>query len=281
MAKSSKQGKMFAILARCQRAGRWLLAPRFSVLAFLGSCRLDLRAAHVDGEKSKVKVTVFLGSASIMLPQGAEVRPSGLAFLSASSVDVPDAPDSADLPLIEIEWTAILGRFRIGTEETLDDHDDEVVEVASAPSRPLAAAAETQAAPADPPPGIGFEDLEPEPATPPAGIGFEDLEPEPATPPAGIGFEDLGTEPEPETRHTPRRRRVRRPRHRTRPGTRTHHTAGRRRVRGSRHGTRTRARHTPRRRGLRGSRHGTRTRARHTPRRRGLRRPRHRAGERR
>ena len=119
MAKS-KPGKMFAILGRCQRTGRWCLARRFSVLAVLGACHLDLRGAMVDGDRSKVQVTVFLGSATVILPAGAEIRPSGLALLSASSVDVPDELGAeSDLPPIEIEWTAVLGRLRIGTEDLL------------------------------------------------------------------------------------------------------------------------------------------------------------------
>jgi hypothetical protein len=173
----SKQGKMYAILARCQRTGRWRLAPRFALLAFLGACRLDLRRAIAEGDTSKVKLTVLLGSASVMLPPGAEIRPSGLAFLSASSVDIPETDEGSDLPVIEIEWTAILGRVRIGTESTLEPHED-VKPTEEKHADPVPA---TVAPGPDPEPETTVEpDPEPEPEP---SIGFDDFQPEPETTP--------------------------------------------------------------------------------------------------
>ncbi|MCP3993197.1 MAG: hypothetical protein GY724_29310, partial [Actinomycetia bacterium] len=213
MAKSNR-GKMFAILARCQRSGRWRLASRFSVLALLGACRLDLRRAIVEGERSRVKVTVFLGSASVMLPPGAEVRPSGFSLLSASTVDIPGADETSELPLIEIEWITIFGRLRIGTEETLEKRDDPETQLDAEPAKPPPVVEQAQPEPAPTPAtGVGFEDLEPAPEleplpTPATGVGFEDLEPAPEleplpTPATGVGFEDLESAPELEPLPTP------------------------------------------------------------------------------
>jgi hypothetical protein len=191
----SKPTKMLAVLGRCRRTGRWRIAGRSSVLALLGSCNLDMRHSFVDEEQERLrmKVTVVLGSATFLLPHGAEVRPSGLSLLSASSVDVPEHDEEADLPMLDIEWTSILGRLRIMTEDEPEEEQDELATADAVAATPEAGRAERPPAPdiPGPPPGVGFEDL-----SEPAGVGFEDLS-EPAEPapeksePAGVGFEDL------------------------------------------------------------------------------------------
>jgi hypothetical protein len=196
--------KMLAVLGRCRRTGRWRVASRTSVLALLGSCSLDMRHSFVeDGlDRMRMKVTVVLGSATFLLPEGAEVRPSGLSLLSASSVNVPEHPEEAELPLLDIEWTSVLGRLRIMTDTGPAPTPDEApgldqVATGDAPTLIPAAAEQEVARRAPVPAGIGFEDLggEKEPMPPPAAIGFEDLGSEkPAPVPAGIGFEDLGGE---------------------------------------------------------------------------------------
>lgn len=115
MAKT-KPAKMLAILGRSRRTGRWRMTSRSSVLAILGAVHLDMRDAFVDDDKLKMTVTVFLGSATFVLPQGAEVRPSGVSLLSSSSVEVPEHDEDAQLPMLEIEWLSMLGRMRVVTE---------------------------------------------------------------------------------------------------------------------------------------------------------------------
>ena len=193
-----KPTKMLAILGRSHRTGRWRLASRSSVLAFLGSCHLDMRASFVEDDKLKMKVTVLLGSATFVLPDGAEVRPSGMSLLAGSTVDVLEHAEEAELPMLEIEWTAILGRIRILTHRQEEGAEETAAVTAetAATSTPgvisVAALAEQ-----DPPPAVGFEDLDPVPAVgfedlepAPAAVGFEDLE-ESAVPPPAVGFEDL------------------------------------------------------------------------------------------
>ena len=124
MAKS-KPTKMFAILGRCHRSGRWRLASRSTVVALLGICHLDMRHSFVEAEQLKMKATVLLGSATFIVPNGAEVRPSGMSFLSGSTVDVPEHDDTTDLPTLDIEWTVIFGSVKIISEDTLVEIEQE------------------------------------------------------------------------------------------------------------------------------------------------------------
>ncbi|MEM9651597.1 MAG: hypothetical protein AAGA65_05845 [Actinomycetota bacterium] len=219
-----KPTKMLAVLGRSRRTGRWRVASRSSVLSLLGACHLDMTQSFVDDkEKLKMTVQVFLGSATFILPDGAEVRPSGTAVLAASMVDVPDHDDTSDLPTLDIEWTCIFGRIRILSEDAAAQLEaeqqqkrlekaikkgkasPEIIEVseaapatkAEAPAVEAPAAAAAEPSPATP----SAAEPEPEPEPVVAGVGFDDLpaaEPEPEPVVAGVGFDDLpAAEPEP------------------------------------------------------------------------------------
>ncbi len=129
-----KPAKMLAVLGRCRRTGRWRVGRRSVVLAVLGACRLDMRSSFVedDEDEMKMKVTVFLGSAVFILPDGAEVRPSGMSVLSVSLVDVPEHPEPSGLPTLEIEWTCVLGRLQIVTGPALELLEAAAVEAKAA-----------------------------------------------------------------------------------------------------------------------------------------------------
>ena len=198
MAKT-KLAKIHAILGRSHRTGRWRLSPKTSVIALLGSCRLDLREAQLDGEVSKMTATVILGGVTIVIPPGVEVRPSGLSLLGGASVDVPPFEDDEATTLIEIEWTSMFGRLRIGAEE---EETEERVEEGQAPTGDHPADRGAAGTAADRTAAVGADDVQPEPA-----IGFDDLdqptgdpEPEPA-----IGFDDLD-QPTGDGETTPNRR---------------------------------------------------------------------------
>lgn len=127
-----KPTKMLAVLARSRRGGRWSIASQSSVLAVLGACHLDMRRSSVDGETFKMKVTVFLGSATFILPPGASVKPSGVTILAKSLVDVPETEEQCTLPTMEIEWTTVFGRVHIVTG-SLTDEAEEVAVISPAP----------------------------------------------------------------------------------------------------------------------------------------------------
>jgi hypothetical protein len=107
-----KPARLLAVLARNVQDGPWVLARRTSVMAVFGDCSLDMRQARLSTSKHRVKVVVVLGSAELIVPSEAMVRPSGMALLGGSTVEVPE-PDDSEGPSLDIEWSAILGRIRI------------------------------------------------------------------------------------------------------------------------------------------------------------------------
>lgn len=204
MAKS-KPTKMLAVLGRCRRGGRWQPAAKSSVLAVLGDCYLDMRKALVDEEQPvKFQVTVCLGSVTFIVPPGVEIRPSGMSILASSRVAVPTA-DETGFPLIEVEWTCILGRIRIISSESLGDEAANATMlgvpagvavapgVVVAPGMVPAAGQMVGAVPtAAPAQMAAAAPVATAPAV--AGVGFGDIgAPAEATPAAaGVGFADIG-----------------------------------------------------------------------------------------
>lgn len=197
----SKPAKTLAILGRSKRTGRWRLAKRSNVLAVFGTVHLDMRKSFAeDDDKLKMNVTVLFGSATFILPFGAEVRPSGTSILAGSVVDVPEHDDPSELPTIDIEWTCVLGRLRIVTDTPVQTEVQDVVVVAATPEPEVLApatpniapdAVEAVAATAQAEPAAAVAQApDPDPvATEPAA------QPEPTAEPAATEPEPAATEP--------------------------------------------------------------------------------------
>jgi hypothetical protein len=199
--------KMFAVLGRCRRAGKWRLGGRVTILTLFGSCDLDMRNVVVDEGRLRINVTVLFGIARFLIPEGAEVRPSGSCVFASSVVNVPPNGERPDLPTIEIEWNCIFGRMRILSPSAVTESLD--VATAQPAAQPVAQPAQTEtaqpmAAAVAAPAGVGFEDVgEPAAVAAPAGVGFEDVgEPAAAADDPAPGMwpddDELDAEPEPE-----------------------------------------------------------------------------------
>ena len=199
--------KMSAVLGRCRRTGRWRLGARSNVLAVFGSVRLDMRHSFVEGDEPdelKMKVMVLFGSAVLILPEGAEVRPSGMSFLSAEWVDVPDHPVPSGLPTLEVEWTCVLGRVHVVTGSVLEKAAQKKAAEERAAQAELDAGVEPDER-VEPEP-VASDGYEPEPEPVPeivVDMGMVDAEPwsmsdletsEPAPEPEPVAGEPVGDE---------------------------------------------------------------------------------------
>ena len=113
-----------------------------------------------------MKVTVIFGSATFVMPQGAEVHPSGVSLLSGSVVEVPENQESTDLPMLEVEWFSVFGKVKIITDSGDEDIGDEGIG-----DENIGEEHTTQDADADEPPADPSPEPTPESAFEPAGDG--------------------------------------------------------------------------------------------------------------
>lgn len=113
----AKPAKMSAVLGRNRRLGQWKIPAKSSVLAVFGTCHIDMRKAYTEADISQVKmsITSIFGGVEIIVPDGVDIRPSGVAFLASSEFEVPKIREDASLPPLVLDTLTLFGRLRLHT----------------------------------------------------------------------------------------------------------------------------------------------------------------------
>ena len=101
-----------AVLGNESRKGSWVVAPHLSVRSVLGDCHLEMQHAVIRQRVTTIDATVRLGSVTIFVPDGIEVRMSGRAVLGAKSSQLRRAPHPG-APVIEIRCDVLLGSVTV------------------------------------------------------------------------------------------------------------------------------------------------------------------------
>ena len=70
------------MLGNESRKGPWVVPAHLTVRSVLGDCHLEMRDAVIRQRVTTIDATVRLGSVTIFVPDGIEVRMSGRAVLS-------------------------------------------------------------------------------------------------------------------------------------------------------------------------------------------------------
>ena len=121
MSKDSN-AKIFSVIGGCRRSGRWLVPAKTEMMTFFGRVVIDLRQAQTSAEELEFTCTSAFANITFIVPEGAEVRPSGMAVLGSSKCIVPVTSTPCHLPPISVDATTILGRLRVRTTDR--DPDD-------------------------------------------------------------------------------------------------------------------------------------------------------------
>ena len=101
-----------AVLGNESRKGAWVVAPHLSVRSVLGDCHLEMQHAIIRQRVTTIDATVRLGSVTIFVPDGIEVRMSGRAVLGAKSSQLRRAPHPG-APVIEVRCDVLLGSVTV------------------------------------------------------------------------------------------------------------------------------------------------------------------------
>jgi hypothetical protein len=101
-----------AILSSQSRRGRWRVPARMSARSVLGDCTIELQDAVLTEPVTTIEARTTLGSVTILVPEGVEVRLSGTAILGSHSTEVTgDVLPGA--PVIDVRARAVLGSIDI------------------------------------------------------------------------------------------------------------------------------------------------------------------------
>ena len=133
---------MISVFGRTRRVGRWQVSSDTLVIALFGTCRLDLTQAFVDEDDDELSMTVItvFGFVSVLLPQGTEVHPSGIALLASTDLALPAPCHKRALAPLSMTWTALFSRIRITEQDSADQEAGEVTGGALTTSQPSASA---------------------------------------------------------------------------------------------------------------------------------------------
>ena len=90
-----------AVLGNETRKGRWVVPPRMNVRSVLGDCHLEMQQAVIDQQVTTINARVRLGSVTIWVPDGVDVRLTGRAVLGAKSSEVDSAAEPGAPPFVD------------------------------------------------------------------------------------------------------------------------------------------------------------------------------------
>jgi len=178
MSKDSN-AKIFSVVGGCRRSGRWLVPAKTKMMTLFGRAVIDLRHAQTAAEEIEFTCLSVFANITFLVPEGAEVRPSGLAIFGSSRSTVPLSDTTCELPPMSIDATTVFGRLRVRTTEV--DPDGKPSRRSSRKQRkaagPVEAVATVVATNPDTPDGVDTLDVAAAAAPPPAARP----EPKPST----------------------------------------------------------------------------------------------------
>jgi len=122
MSKDSN-AKIFSVVGGCRRSGRWLVPAKTKMMTLFGRAVIDLRHAQTAAEEIEFTCLSVFANITFLVPEGAEVRPSGLAIFGSSRSTVPLSDTPCELPPMSIDATTVFGRLRVRTTEEDPEHE--------------------------------------------------------------------------------------------------------------------------------------------------------------
>jgi hypothetical protein len=110
---SAAASKITAILGNNSRTGRWQVAGEIEAVSILGTCKLDLRDAEIQGSEIVIKVTVVLGSMEILVPPGVRVEMEQVSVMAGRSEKRSRHEPVAGAPVVYIQGSVYLGSITV------------------------------------------------------------------------------------------------------------------------------------------------------------------------
>lgn len=105
---STEPDNIVAVFGGADRKGRWRVRRRTKALAVFGGVRFDLTDAEFEAKEVEITINAIFGGAEIIVPEGVEVRCSGVGVFGGFDVhSPPDVDPSA--PVVVVKGLALFG----------------------------------------------------------------------------------------------------------------------------------------------------------------------------
>lgn len=105
--------RITTILGDEKRVGRWEVPARLEVVCFLGSVRLDFTEAIVRGREVVVQIGAILGSVTLVVPEGIDVRMEPGANVLGERKHRLTGPVTPGGPIYHVRGFVVLGDITV------------------------------------------------------------------------------------------------------------------------------------------------------------------------
>lgn len=108
----SHSHRVVAVLGNESRKGRWVVPERMQVESYLGDCHLELQEALLEHPVTTIDARAVLGSVTIFVPDGVDVRLIGRVVLGSKECKLRGTPRPG-APVLIVQCDVLLGSVTV------------------------------------------------------------------------------------------------------------------------------------------------------------------------
>jgi hypothetical protein len=102
-----------AVMGGTERRGHWHVPAQCTVVALMGGCLLDLRAAQLSAPVTTFTVVAIMGGVEVIVPPGIRVTMHGLPLMGGWSNHVREEHPPHDAPEVHLRGFALMGGVEV------------------------------------------------------------------------------------------------------------------------------------------------------------------------
>ena len=99
---------VISVMGGHEKRGRWRVAPRCTVINFMGGSEIDLNDAELSEPVTEINMYSIMSGATIRVPHGVEVQVSNFALMGGNGVKLGDEVAPPGAPVIRIRLISIM-----------------------------------------------------------------------------------------------------------------------------------------------------------------------------
>lgn len=111
-AEGASEARLTAILGNESRKGRWTVPERLVAWSVLGDCHLEMQNALLTAHRTVIEAHAVLGSITVFVPEGVDVRLTGRAVLGDKSSKMSGRVEPG-APIVEVRCDVLLGSVNV------------------------------------------------------------------------------------------------------------------------------------------------------------------------
>ena len=122
---AGKRRWVVAVMSGATRKGRWRADRRVGAFAWWGSVLIDLREAELDGGDIEIEAWAFMGSVTVVVPEGIPVETSGFVLMGGRTTRIADVPMPPGAPTVNVAGYGLWGGVTVVSKKKKAERERE------------------------------------------------------------------------------------------------------------------------------------------------------------